>query len=310
LPDEPRRAAIAGEYLTALQRGERPLVVAQTWSEVHAVNDAVRTALRAAGKLDTGAVVIAYQPVDRGEAQKRDARFYEVGHSVVFLKRYGRFAKGEVCEVAGAGERGVALVKGGRRSTVSYRYADRLVIVKPTPMEIAPGDRLQLKANGRSVEGQRLHNGELVTVASVERSGALVVTDERGATKTLAPSQRLFVRGYAVTSYASQGKTVDTVIVADAGKSAATNAKQWYVGISRARKRVVVLTPDRIALRTSIQRSGERELALRQESAGNAGQRMRVPGRTQRIRKHIELARRHYFVTQQINRAQNAGQRV
>ena len=32
LPDEPRRAAIAGEYLTALQRGERPLVVAQTWS--------------------------------------------------------------------------------------------------------------------------------------------------------------------------------------------------------------------------------------------------------------------------------------
>jgi hypothetical protein len=73
---------------------------------------------------------------------------------------------------------------------------------------------------------------------------------------------------------------------------------------------LVVFTPDRIALRTSIQRSGERELALRQESAGNAGQRMRVPSRTLRIRKHIELARRHYFVTQQINRAQNAGQRI
>jgi hypothetical protein len=49
---------------------------------------------------------------------------------------------------------------------------------------------------------------------------------------------------------------------------------------------------------------------LRQESAGNAGQRMRVPGRTQRMRENIELARRHYFLTQQINRAQNAGQRI
>lgn len=55
-----------------------------------------------------------------------------------------------------------------------------------------------------------------------------MVNDERGATKTLAPSQRLLVRGYAVTSYGSQGKTTDTVIVADAGNRAATNQQQWY----------------------------------------------------------------------------------
>ena len=35
---------------------------------------------------------------------------------------------------------------------------------------------------------------------------------------------------------------MDTVIVADAGIRAATSAQQWYVGISRGRKRVVVLT--------------------------------------------------------------------
>src|SRR5207247_948506 len=120
----------------------------------------------------------------------------------------------------------------------------------------------QLKANGRSVEGVRLHNGELVTVARVEPTGALVVNDERGATKTLASSQRLLVRGYAVTSYGSQGKTTDTVIVADAGNRTATSREQWYVSISRGRRRVVVLTPDKTALRENIQRSSERELAL------------------------------------------------
>jgi conjugative relaxase-like TrwC/TraI family protein len=299
LPDEPRRAAMAGEYLTALARDERALVVAQTWTEVHAANDAIRSALRTAGKLEVGTMLTTYQPLDRSEAQKRDARFYEATQSAVFLKRYGRFAKGELCGIAGATERGVVLVKDGRPSTVSYRYADRIAVAKAVEMEIAPGDRLQLKANGRSVEGARLHNGELVTVARVEPTGALVVNDERGATKTLAPSQRLLVRGYAVTSYASQGKTVDTVILSDAGNRAATSAQQWYVGISRGRKRVVVFTPDKIALRENIQRNGDRELAMRPEPAGDDRERLRV-----------RIAHRHHFVPQQIKAAQHVGQKI
>jgi ATP-dependent exoDNAse (exonuclease V) alpha subunit len=129
-------------------------------------------------------------------------------------------------------------------------------------MEIAAGDRLQLKFNGKSVEGARLNNGELVTVREVARDGSLVVEAGAGARKTLAPAQRLLVRGYAVTSYGSQGKTVDTVILADAANRAATDAHQWYVTISRGRKRVLVFTPDKEALRVHVQQAGERELAL------------------------------------------------
>lgn len=54
-PDETRRQAVAGEYLTALALGHRPLVVAQTWDEVHAVNDAIRGALVDSGKIAPGA---------------------------------------------------------------------------------------------------------------------------------------------------------------------------------------------------------------------------------------------------------------
>jgi len=117
----------------------------------------------------------------------------------------------------------------------------------------------------------------------------MVVTSERGETKTLPPSERLFVRGYAVTSYASQGKTADTVIVADAGNTAATNAQQWYVSISRGRKRIVVFTPDREALRERIRRDGSRDLAtdvFRHRLVYG----MRVPGTTPRIRALIEQA--------------------
>ena len=96
----------------------------------------------------------------------------------------------------------------------------------------------------------------------VHKNGALVVKDDAGVRKSLAPSQRLFNRGYAVTSYASQGKTVDTVLFADASNRAATNCNQWYVAISRGRKRVLVFTSDKEALRASIRHTGDRELAL------------------------------------------------
>jgi hypothetical protein len=277
------------------------MVFAQTWSEVHAANNAIRSALRSAGKLEAGTSLRAYQPVDRSEAQKRDARFYEPGHSAFFFKGYGRYAKGDLCEVAGANERGVILVKDGRQSTVSYRYANRFSVVKTVEMEIAPGDRLQLKANGCSVEGARLHNGELMTVARIEPTGALVVNDERGATKTLAPSQRLLVRGYAVTSYASQGKTVDSVILADSSNRAATNAKQWYVSISRRRKHVTVLTPNKATLRMNIQRSGELEPALSEEPKRNVSDEMRGPEARQRTREIIERSRQHEFVRHRMN---------
>ena len=167
-----------------------------------------------------------------------------------------------ICPVIGANEKGVILEKNGVQSTMSYRYANRFVVAAAKKMEIAPGDRLQLKFNGKSAERTRLNNGELVTVREVAPNGSLVVEAAKGSRKTLAPSQRLLVRGYAVTSYGSQGKTVDTVIMSDAANRAATDANQWYVTISRARKKVVIFTPDKSALRAQVQQAGGRELAL------------------------------------------------
>ena len=260
--DEGRRDALAVEYLAAVERKERALVVAQTREEVRNVNEVIRAKLRDAGKLGAGATLTTYQPVDLDEAQKRDARFYQAGHYACFIRGYGRFARGERYPVVGANEHGVILEKNGVQSTMSYRYADRFAVATAKEMEIAAGDRLQLKFNGKSVEGTRLNNGELVTVRAVAPDGSLVVEAGAGARKTLAPAQRLLVRGYAVTSYGSQGKTVDTVILADAASRAATDAHQWYVTISRGRKRVLVFTPDKEALRAQVQQAGERELAM------------------------------------------------
>lgn len=48
-------------------------------------------------------------------------------------------------------------------------------------MALVPGDRLQLKANAQTRDGQRIANGELVTVERIETDGRLVLRDGRTA---------------------------------------------------------------------------------------------------------------------------------
>jgi len=301
-PDD-RRDQLACEYLAALSRKEKTLVVAQTRDEVRAVNEAIRQQLAAAGKLGPSETVTAYQPVDLGEAQKRDPRFYQPGQRVFFMQRYGRYAKGDSYEIVDATECGLVFLKNGRRSTLSYRYTDRIVVTTASEIALAPDDRLQLKFNGKSVESHALNNGELVTVRNLCKDGTLVVEGDDGVRKTLSANQRLFTRGYAVTSYGSQGKTVDTVLLADAANVAATNANQWYVSISRGRKKVVVFTADKDGLRASIQRAGERELALDLKTGATQH------GAMHDVRAAIERQRHHQAATVQVNQ-QHHSQRI
>jgi conjugative relaxase-like TrwC/TraI family protein len=302
-PDD-RCAAVAKEYLGSVGRGERPLVVAQTRADVDSLNDAIRAEMAAKNLLGRSTALKTYQTVDLDQAQKRDGRFYAEGRFAYVLQGYGRFVRGDLCAIAGTSARGVVLVKNGRRSTMSYRYASRLVIAAEREIEVAPGDRLQLKFNGKAADGQALANGELVIVRRVFSDGSLAVESDKGLVKTLSPGQRLFQRGYAVTSYSSQGKTVDTVLVADSGCQAVADRRHWYVAISRARKRVLVFTPDREALRANIEHSGDRTLALDMALGATA---VATPARRaeralaimERSRRHDELMQRTAAAPQQ-----------
>jgi len=181
---------------------------------------------------------------------------------VLFIRRYGRHRRGDVCTVEAVTPNGITLMKDGRPGTIGYSHADCLSVLNERTLEIATGDRLQTKWNGRSIDGQRIVNGELLTVRMVHADGRISVENDRGERKDLGPNQRVFHYGYAVTSYAAQGKTVDRVLFSDSGCRAATNRKQWYVTISRARRGVIVFTPDKGALREAISSDGHRRLAI------------------------------------------------
>jgi hypothetical protein len=87
-----------------------------------------------------------------------------------------------------------------------------------------------------------------------ESDGRIALTDGRVLDKNF----RQFVRGYAITSYASQGKSVDHVLFSDSMAKAATNQQQWYVTISRGKKGIHIFTTDKEQLRENITRSADR----------------------------------------------------
>jgi conjugative relaxase-like TrwC/TraI family protein len=250
---------LAAEYLAQAEAGHSLVVVAQTWNEVHRVNERIRARLREKGLLGANETEVeALERVDLTDAQKGDGRFYQPNAPIVFNQPVGPVPRGTKGTFVSAVERGVIIEVGQGWHLVPHKQLNRITVCEPRRMPLAKGDKLQLKANHRLASGATVLNGEIVTVKSIHANGGIALQDGR----TLDPGYRQFVPGYAVTSYGSQGKTMDYVLFSDSAVRAATNRRQWYVTISRGRRGIRIFTPDKVALRENLLRSGVSLLAL------------------------------------------------
>jgi conjugative relaxase-like TrwC/TraI family protein len=249
---------LADEYVRVIEQSATAVVVSQTWGEVHRINAKVREALKVKGLL--GAADAAVQILDRLDltnAQKRDERFYPPDAVIMFNQKVRDAQPGTTGKLGGIVKSGILIEVDGRFITVPSKLLNKISVCLPRELPIAQNDRLHLKANRKLASGSRVTNGELVTVKSV-RNGGIELADGR----VLDKGFREFLPGYAVTSYGSQGKTVDFVLFSDSTVKAATNAQQWYVTISRGRRGIRIFTPDKEQLRENVARSGHRLLAF------------------------------------------------
>ena len=250
---------LAEEYIRLAEQKSSAVVVSQTWAEVHRVNSRVREALKSKGLLGANDVTVqVLEKSDLTNAQKRDQRFYPKDGVIVFNQKVRQAAPGASGKLLGIVKIGVLVEVDGKCVTVANKQLDKITVCLPREIPIAGGERLHLKANRNLAAGARTTNGELVTVKTIRSDGGIELADGR----VLGKNFREFLPGYAVTSYGSQGKTVDHVLFSDSTIKAATNAQQWYVTISRGRRGIRIFTPDKIQLRENLVRSGHRPLAM------------------------------------------------
>lgn len=224
------------------ERAQTALMVAPTWHEIEALNACARAKLRASRKISgEDQTFLSLEAKNWTQAQQKQARNYRPGDVLVAHKSTKHFRKYDELRVVRREADRLVVARGAAEFSVSPRQSGQTWIVcDERPLAVAAGDRLRLRSIGCAVAGsgerRSLANGTTVTAKSVDDVGRLVLAD--GSTL----GTRLVVHGYALTSHAAQGLTVDHVFLAGA-----SSQEGLYVSATRGREGIRIFVPDREA---------------------------------------------------------------
>jgi conjugative relaxase-like TrwC/TraI family protein len=250
----------AKSYLKALAENKSALLVAPTWAEIEAVTEKVRAAMKTSGRLAGEEKEFSvFDSLSWTEAQKRDARQYRPGMVLRFHVSAHGFEKNESVAVAAVDHDSLKIQRADGSEDIFALGAGAagFDVGEKRKLKVAAGDKLLLQAN--AVAGRKhFINGELVEVKAIQGDSVLLADG-----RVIPAGYHTFTHGYAVTSHAAQGKTVDEVLVVASSRSLpAVHQEQFYVSISRGRERCQVFTDDAELLRSHVTHSSARLAAV------------------------------------------------
>jgi ATP-dependent exoDNAse (exonuclease V) alpha subunit len=242
---------LAEDYLSALKRGKSALVICPTHKEGERVTEAIRERLKKAGRVGKKEIsAMRYVGLNKTEAEKADWRTYKAGQAVQFGQNAPGIRRGSVWTVDNVAENTITIRSAdGETRTLPLDKASRFELYRKTDLPLARGDKVRITRNGFDEDGSRLNNGQLLDVAKVSRSGEIVLHNKHSkATYRLGSDFGHLAHAHCITSHASQGKTVDEVFIAQpAAALPATDLRQFYVSVSRARDKVLIFTDNQLA---------------------------------------------------------------
>ena len=219
-----RTEALVIDYMEAVRDGKSVLVVTPTHAEAAAVTAGVRAALREYGTLT-------------GEERAFD-RLVNLNWTPAELK--AARADPDSPQAQAVRDGGLTLTRYG-----AYR---------PEHLALAVGDHIRATAGFTDTRGKRVNNGSRFTVTGFTPAGVAVVSST-GAARVLPADAGHLGHDYCATSHASQGRTVDTVLISESSRSfAAADRAQLYVSASRARSAIKIYTDDTQGLHEAVGR--------------------------------------------------------
>jgi hypothetical protein len=248
IPHAGRYWVLAQGYLSAILEKDKngqnktALVVSPTIAEGFRITKFIRDALKEDGKLGEERTLSTWVPARLTDAQKHDAANVEPGDMLQFHQNTPGHKSGSRLVVA----------EGAR---LPLQYAERFEVYRPAQLALAAGDRVRITVNGKTKDGKHaLRNGALFTVQGFTPKGDPIV--DRGW--VIAKDFGHMAHGYAVTSHAAQGKTVNKVFIGLSSQSfPATNQRSFYVPVTRGKEQAVIFTDDKKELLRAVQRPDE-----------------------------------------------------
>jgi hypothetical protein len=278
IPHAGRYVVLAQGYLSAVREKDKKgqnktaLVVSPTHAEGGRITKFIRDALKADGKLGEERTLSTWVPARLTDPQKADEANFDPGDLLQFHQNAPGHKNGSRLMVA----------EGDR---LPLQFAERFEVYRPAQLALAAGDRVRITANGWTKDGKhRLANGALFTVQGFTPRGDPIV--DKGW--VIAKDFGQISYGYAVTSHAAQGKTVNKVFIGLSSQSfGAANQRSFYVPVTRGREQAVIFTDDKKALLAAVQRPDEPLSATEFTQSRRPAQLMRA-----RLGKHLAYLRR------------------
>lgn len=272
---EETKQKVALEYVSAVKEKEQALVVATTHAQGKAVTRAIREKLKEKGMLKGEERVFkTHKNLSFTEAQKQDIANYQEGMVVQFHQNVkGGIKRGTKYHVFGKDENGavrIALEKKKEGLKLPLHEASKFSVYQTEETSIARGDKIRITQNGSSLNNKRLDNGNTMIVEGFDKAGNILATSGKRKI-TVDKKYGNFTHGYYTTSPASQGKSVNRVIVLQSSMSGkAANKEQFYVSASRGKFAISIHTDDKQGLLRNVQRSSARmsaqEVAIQKPS--------------------------------------------
>ena len=257
---------LAIDYVETIKKGKSALVISPTHKQGEEVSDQIREKLRSSGMLGKREITTSkLVNLNLTEAEKSDWRNISKGHIVRFNQNRAGIARGSKWEVFESNDNHISIRDdAGETASLPIQNADSYDVYFKKDMAIAKGDKIRITRNGFDLEKKRLNNGQMLEVKSVRKDGPIeLINQQSKTTYHLDKDFGHLDHAYCITSHASQGKTVDEVLIAQpAATFPATNAKQLYVSVSRGRDKVRIYTEDKDELLSHASRMGDRQSAI------------------------------------------------
>ena len=274
--DEDRLTAIGTDYVS---NPRRTLVISPANQERVAINSIIHRQLQAQGLVspaDHQTTVLVNRQDMTGSERKfalayipdEDVIRYNTGSKVLGINKgdYGR-----VLEANHRDNKLTVQLEDGREITYNPKRLVGVSVYKRAERQFAIGDRIQFRA---PFADMKVKNTELGTITDIAQ-GEFTVSLGPDRIVTFNPQRFPHLdHGYAVTSYSSQGKTMDRVLVnAETTETdLLVNQRMAYVAVSRARLDARIYTDSAVDLSAALARRKDKTMAVEalQQAGGSA----------------------------------------
>jgi conjugative relaxase-like TrwC/TraI family protein len=270
VPDNERYKLLARDYVASINEGKSALVVSPTHREGEWVTNEIRSELRHEEQL--GAAQHQFRVLKNANmtaAELSDPVQYTTGDVIVFHQNAKSFKKGERIIVG--------------ETVLPLQQADRFTVFRSEALQLSSGDMIRVTHNGKTKNGKhRLNNGSIYKVKDFTKRGDIRLTNGWTIDKAFGH----LTHGYAVTSQAAQGKTVDRVFVGISSASfPAASREGFYVAASRGREFARFYCDQKEQLLEAVSQSDDRMSATEFLAARDDRERGEVVRRKERQRQ-------------------------